>query len=92
MKLAVHVLGRDVAVLEQAGDFRSVLSYHADTVALGALAERAGVPHVLLTHLIPPPEDDADEAAFAADLRDGGYRGAVTVGRDLVTVTVPAAT
>jgi serine/threonine-protein kinase HipA len=32
MKLAVYVLGRDVAVLEQAGDFRSVLSYHADTM------------------------------------------------------------
>ena len=28
MKLAVHVLGRDVAVLEQAGDFKSVLTYH----------------------------------------------------------------
>ena len=31
MKLAVHVLGRDVAVLEQAGDFKSVLTYHAHT-------------------------------------------------------------
>lgn len=29
MKLSVHVLGRDVAVLEQVGDFKSVLSYHA---------------------------------------------------------------
>ena len=29
MKLAVYVLGRSVAVLEQAGDFKSVLSYHA---------------------------------------------------------------
>jgi hypothetical protein len=29
MKLAVYVLGRDVAVLEQAGDFKSVLTYHA---------------------------------------------------------------
>lgn len=29
MKLSVHVLGRDVAVLESAGDFRSVLTYHA---------------------------------------------------------------
>lgn len=27
-KLAVYVLGRDVAVLEQAGDFKSVLNYH----------------------------------------------------------------
>lgn len=29
MKLSVYVLGRDVAVLEPVGDFRSVLSYHA---------------------------------------------------------------
>ena len=28
MKLIVHVLGRAVAVLEQAGDFKSVLTYH----------------------------------------------------------------
>lgn len=31
MKLSVFVLGRDVAVLEPVGDFRSVLSYHAGT-------------------------------------------------------------
>jgi len=31
MKLAVSVLGREVALLEQQGDFRSVLSYHAHT-------------------------------------------------------------
>ena len=28
MKLAVYVLGREVATLEQAGDFKSVLAYH----------------------------------------------------------------
>jgi len=33
MKLSVHVLGRDVAVLEQAGDFKSVVTYHAHTAA-----------------------------------------------------------
>ncbi len=33
MKLAVHVLGRRVATLEQAGDFKSVLSYQADAAA-----------------------------------------------------------
>ena len=31
MKLAVHVLGRDVATLEPVGDFKSVLTYHAHT-------------------------------------------------------------
>jgi serine/threonine-protein kinase HipA len=29
LKLAVYVLGREVAILEQAGDFKSVLTYHA---------------------------------------------------------------
>ncbi len=31
MKLAVYVLGRDVAALEPIGDFKSVLTYHAGT-------------------------------------------------------------
>ena len=31
MRLSAYVLGRDVAVLESVGDFRSVLSYHAST-------------------------------------------------------------
>jgi serine/threonine-protein kinase HipA len=30
VKLSTYVLGRDVAVLESAGDFRSVLTYHAN--------------------------------------------------------------
>ena len=32
MKLTVYVLGRDVAVLEQVGDFKSVLTYRAGTL------------------------------------------------------------
>ena len=55
--------------------FETIFSYHADTVALGAMAARAGVPHVVLTHLIPPPDRPSDAEAFADDLRDGGYRG-----------------
>ena len=70
--------------------FETIFSYHADTVALGAMAERSGVPHVVLTHLIPPPDRPGDAAAFAQDLRDGGYRGEVTVGEDLSAVTLPA--
>lgn len=33
MKFAVYVLGREVAILEQVGDFKSVLTYHAGTAA-----------------------------------------------------------
>ena len=46
-----------------AGVFETIFSYHADTVALGAMAARAGVPHVVLTHLVPPPETPADAEA-----------------------------
>lgn len=67
--------------------FETIFSYHADSVALGAMAERVGVPHLVLTHLIPQPTDEAQEAAFERDVRSGGYTGTVTVGRDLTTVT-----
>ena len=65
-----------------------IFSYHADSVGLGAAAERAGVAHVVLTHLIPPPVTDADEALYVDDVRSGGYQGQVSVGRDLMTVTL----
>jgi ribonuclease Z len=71
--------------------YEHIFSYHADTVPLGALAQRAGVGHVVLTHLIPPPGDDVDAEAFAADVRAGGYTGRVTVGTDLLRVEVDAA-
>ncbi len=67
--------------------FEHIFGYHADTFALGGLAERAAVPHLVLTHLIPPPAGEADELAFATDVRGGGYTGEITVGRDLATTT-----
>ena len=68
--------------------FETIFSYHADTVALGAMAERSGVPQVVLTHLIPPPDSPEQAAAFAQDLRDGGYTGEITVGEDLLRITI----
>ena len=57
-------------------------------VVSGDTRERAGVPHVVLTHLIPPPDRPEDAAAFADDLRAGGFTGRITVGEDLTTVTL----
>ena len=71
-------------------DFETIFNYHSDTVALGALAERARVGHLMLTHLIPQPTTPAQEAGFEADVRAGGYTGPVTVGRDLMSVRFPA--
>ena len=78
-----------MAALIAGTTFETIFSYHADTVALGRMTERAGVPHVVLTHLIPPPDAPGDAEAFIQDLRDGGYTGAVTVGEDLLRVAVP---
>lgn len=71
--------------------FESIFDYHADTVALGAMVRDAGVGHLVLTHLIPPPANDDDVRAFADDVRSGGYDGLLTVGEDLLSVSVGGA-
>lgn len=65
-----------------------VVDYHADTTELGAFAERAGFPHLMLTHLIPPPANDEQRQAFADDVRSGGFTGEITVAQDLSTIVV----
>jgi len=84
----VHEACRATALASQAAGtwLEAVFSYHADTEALGALAEKAGVGHLVLTHLIPPPADPASAALFEADVRRGGYTGQVTVGEDLTRI------
>ncbi len=67
----------------------TIFDYHADTVALGEQMAGASIGHLVLTHLIPPPNDDQEIDAFAADIRAGGYRGPLTVGRDLFAIELP---
>jgi ribonuclease Z len=68
--------------------FETIFDYHADSTAVGGLADAAGVAHLVLTHLIPPPSDADAEQAFVADVRDGGFSGRLTVGHDLLSVAV----
>jgi ribonuclease Z len=70
--------------------FETIFDYHADTVALGAMAADAGVTHLVLTHLIPAPTTDEQASRFADDVRSGGYTGTLTVGRDLDRVVLGA--
>lgn len=78
-----------MAALIAGTPFEQIFDYHADTVALGALAAAAGVDHLVLTHLIPPPATGDEVTAFADDVRRGGYGGTLTVGHDLFTVALP---
>jgi ribonuclease Z len=67
-------------------DPQQLASYHADSVELGAMAARAGVATLVLTHMIPPLGGSADKARYEADVRSGGFTGRVVVADDLETV------
>jgi len=68
---------------------------------LGAMAQRAGAKHLMLTHLIPPIGADqqypfrvpggpltADD--YRRSAQDGGFTGNIIVGTDLATLRLPA--
>ncbi len=77
--------------------------YHRQSTAtdLGAMAERSGARHLMLTHLIPPlgaerqgpyrlPRGALTSADYEAAVRASGFAGGLTVGGDLSSVRVPA--
>ncbi|SJN13255.1 Ribonuclease Z [Leucobacter sp. 7(1)] len=64
------------------------IDYHALPHEVGALAERAGVGVLVLTHLWPAPQNEADVASLLDGVRAGGFTGEVVVGCDLTRVTV----
>jgi ribonuclease Z len=74
-------------VIEHFPRINSILDYHADTISLGAMAQRAQVQTLLLTHLGPPPRNEAEEQGFSDDVKTGGYTGHCLVGRDLMSIT-----
>lgn len=73
----------------------------ATATDLGALGARAGVGHIMLTHLIPSlgaprqgpfalPDGPLTEADYASAVVDGGFDGTVVVGTDLATLRITA--
>lgn len=71
-----------------AGRVERLAHHHAEARSVGALAARAGVAQLVLTHLMPPPQGPEDTAALVADVRSGGYRGDVVVACDLYTAKI----
>ena len=67
---------------------RFILDYHADTRLLGRMAVDANVGTLVLTHLLPAPENAADVQRFADDVRAGGFGGPLIVANDLDTVSL----
>ena len=72
----------------------------SNTEDIGAMAERCGVGHLMLTHLIPSlntrahgpyeiPGGGLNSGDFESAARAGGYKGVVHVGEDLMTLRLP---
>ena len=68
---------------------------------LGAMAQRAGTRHLVLTHLIPPPGAPQQgawkvpggaltEADYQKAAQSGGFGGNILVARDLANIRLPA--
>ncbi len=72
----------------------------SNAVDLGAMAQRAGVKHLVMTHLIPSidspshgpfaiPGGPLTRKDFESAATDAGFKGKVHVGRDLLTLRLP---
>jgi ribonuclease Z len=86
--LLIHEAIRAEGLVGLVSDPQRLLEYHAECGPLGAMAERAGVPRLVLTHMVPPPKNRAEESAFANDIRAGGYTGEIVVAKDLLNLTI----
>ena len=60
-----------------------ILDYHADTRLIGAQAAELGIPVLVLTHLIPAPNDPETLDDYVRDIRDAGFEGELVVADDL---------
>ena len=58
-----------------------VPNYHADTIELARLAQKARVKHLVLTHLIPAPDNFLMRTAFVAGMSDE-FKGKLSIGDD----------
>ena len=67
---------------------------------LAAMAKRAGVKHLMLTHMIPPiggeqypfklPNGVLTAGDYTKAAQDGGFTGSIIVGTDLASLRLPA--
>ena len=83
--------GADVIVHEALLSDRvspGLLAWNASARSVGELAAAVRPGTLVLTHLIPAPATPADEAAYLADVRAGGFFGRTLVARDLLRMAV----
>jgi ribonuclease Z len=72
-----------------AGLANDIIDYHATPVEAAQEARDAGVPHLVLTHLVPAPSNFLARREFLSGVADV-YDGEVTLGSDGLVFTLPA--
>ena len=88
LAIGVDVLVHEALLPARVG--AAALAWNAGADEVGRLAVAAGVGHVVLTHLIPAPRSAADEDAYRAEVRRGGWQGPTTVAHDLLRIPIGA--
>lgn len=100
--IIVHSTVHPIMVPDKGSGMTPMAFYRQSTaVDLGAMAQRAGAKHLMLTHLIPPPGANRHGPwkvpggpLTAADYRKavetGGFMGNTIVGTDLASVRLPS--
>ena len=84
---AGHMVRRAIPEMRKLGmEFNArvaerTIPYHADNIALARQAEAAGVKHLVLTHLIPYPENAVVRGMYTEGMGDL-YTGRITVAED----------
>jgi ribonuclease Z len=68
----------------------ALLTWNASAETVGTLAALVRPTTLVLTHLIPAPITDDDNAAYLRDVRRGGFDGHTIAARDLTRIQVTA--
>ncbi|MDN6859203.1 MBL fold metallo-hydrolase [Pseudomonas sp. CAN2814] len=86
-----HLIRMGAAALQRTGQTAAaaqavrVLDYHADTLGLARLAEKAKVRHLVLTHLIPSPTNFVSRQLFLRGMQER-FSGELTLGEDAMEI------
>ena len=97
----VHSVMHPVFAPGAGSNFPALTYYRQSTAAdLGAMAQRAGVKHLMFTHMIPaldskshgpfaPLSKPLSEEDFKSAALESNFSGEIYVGRDLMTLRLP---
>lgn len=97
----VHSVIHPIMAPDTGGGFAAPVYNRLSTVGdLGAMARRAGVKHLMLTHMISPLGADQlgryklpavlTEADYRKPVEASGFQGSIVVGTDLASVHLPS--